>query len=414
MSYRFAKVPAEGQKISVEHGKLDVPDHAILPFIEGDGIGPDITRAMRFVIDSAVERAYAGQKKLHWMEIYAGEKANEVTGSYLPEETLQAIRDFVVAIKGPLTTPVGGGFRSLNVTLRQRLELYACVRPVRYYPGTPSPVKHPERTDIVIFRENMEDTYRGIEWERGSAEALKVRDFLKREFDIELSEDSGIGLKPVSEHGSKRLIRKALHFALDHGRSTVTLVHKGNIMKFTEGAFRNWGYELAAEEFADTVVAESDLWERHDGKLPAGKVLLNDRIADITFQHVLLRPKEYSVIATLNLNGDYISDALAAQVGGMGMAPGANLSDDIALFEATHGTAPKYAGQDKVNPSSLILSAVMMLEHLGWNEAAQKVTAGLTRAIQNKTVTYDLARQMEGASKLSTSAFGQAIVDGMG
>jgi len=413
MSYRFAKVPAEGQKISVEHDKLNVPDQAILPFIEGDGIGPDITRAMRFVIDSAVERAYAAQKKLHWMEIYAGEKANEVTGSYLPEETLQAIRDFVVAIKGPLTTPVGGGFRSLNVTLRQRLELYACVRPVRYYPGTPSPVKHPERTDIVIFRENMEDTYRGIEWERGSAEALKVRTFLEREFNVVLSEDSGIGLKPISEHGSKRLIRKALRFAIDHGRSTVTLVHKGNIMKFTEGAFRNWGYELAAEEFSDTVIAESDLWERHGGKLPAGKVLLNDRIADITFQHVLLRPKEYSVIATLNLNGDYISDALAAQVGGMGMAPGANLSDDIALFEATHGTAPKYADQDKVNPSSLILSAVMMLEHLGWNEAAQKVTAGLTRAIQNKTVTYDLARQMEGASKLSTSAFGRAIVEGM-
>jgi len=414
MSYRFAKVPTQGQKITNQNGTLNVPDQPILPFIEGDGIGPDITKAMRYVIDGAVDRAYTGQKKLRWMEIYAGEKANEVAGSYLPEETLRAIRDFVVAIKGPLTTPVGGGFRSLNVTLRQRLELYACVRPVRYYPGTPSPVKHPEYTDIVIYRENMEDTYRGIEWERGSAEALKVRDFLKREFDIALSEDSGLGLKPVSEHGSKRLIRKALQFALDHGRSTVTLVHKGNIMKFTEGAFRNWGYELAAEEFADTVIAESDLWERYDGKLPSGKVLLNDRIADITFQHVLLRPKEYSVIATLNLNGDYISDALAAQVGGMGMAPGANLSDDIALFEATHGTAPKYANQDKVNPSSLILSAVMMLEYLGWGEAATKITDGLTRAIQNKTVTYDLARQMEGATTLSTSAFGQAIVDGMG
>ena len=414
MSYQYARVPSKGQKIVVENGKLRVPDSPIIPFIEGDGIGPDITRAMRFVVDKAVERAYQGKRQLAWMEIFAGEKANGLAGSYLPAETLQAIQEFLVAIKGPLTTPVGGGIRSLNVSLRQELNLYACVRPVRYFSGTPSPLKNPEHTDIVIFRENMEDTYRGIEWEAGSPQAEKVRQFLKKEFKIELTGDTGIGLKPMSRQGSQRLIRKAIRYALDHKRPTVTLMHKGNIMKFTEGAFRQWGYELAKKEFADTVIPERELWEKHDGKLPSGKVLLNDRIADITFQHVLLRPKEFSVIATPNLNGDYLSDALAAQVGGMGMAPGANLSDTIALFEATHGTAPKYANQNKVNPGSLILSAVMMLEHLGWNEAAGLIVAGLGKAIQNRTVTYDLARQMTGAKELSTSAFGEAIVAGMG
>jgi len=410
MSYQFSKVPEDGQKIAMKDGAFSASDTPIIPFIEGDGIGPDITRAMRFVLDGAVEKTYGARRRIAWMEIYAGEKANEVTGSYLPEETLACIKDFKVAIKGPLTTPVGGGFRSLNVSLRQLLTLYACVRPVSYYEGTPSPLKHPERTDIVIFRENMEDTYKGIEWEAGSAGAQKLSAFLKSEFDIELSADTGIGLKPISEHGSKRLVRKALEFAIANGRHTVSMMHKGNIMKFTEGAFQKWGYELAKAEFANSVIPESDLWDQYDGKLPDGKVLLNDRIADITFQHILLRPREYSVIACPNLNGDYISDALAAQVGGMGMAPGANMSDEIALFEATHGTAPKYANQDKVNPSSLILSGVMMLETIGWREAGDAIQAAISKTIRNKTVTYDLARQMEGATTLSTSAFGEAIV----
>jgi len=414
MAYQHAHVPTDGQKISFDNGKLNVPQQPIIPFIEGDGIGPDITAAMRHVIDGAVEKAYGGQKQIAWMEIYAGEKANEVTGSYLPDETLDAIKEFFVAIKGPLTTPVGGGFRSLNLSLRQLLNLYACVRPVRYYDGTPSPLKHPELTDIVIFRENMEDTYRGIEWEAGTPEAEQVRNFLQENFQIELTPDTGLGLKPISKMGSQRLIRKALQYALDHKRPIVSMMHKGNIMKFTEGAFQKWGYELAKAEFADRVICEADLWDKHNGKRPEGKVVLNDRIADITFQHVLLRPKEYSVIACPNLNGDYLSDALAAQVGGMGMAPGANLSDTVALFEATHGTAPKYANQNKVNPTSLILSALMMLEHLGWQEAADLITCGITKSIQNKTVTYDLARQMEGATTVSTSAFGEAVVANMG
>ena len=338
----------------------------------------------------------------------------KVTGSYLPDETLEAIKEFSVSIKGPLTTPIGGGFRSLNVSLRQLLTLYACVRPVRYYDGTPSPLKNPEFTDMVIFRENMEDTYKGIEWEAGTDDANKVRGFLNNTFQIELGDDTGLGLKPISKSGSQRLIRKAIQYAIDQGRHTVTMMHKGNIMKFTEGAFQKWGYELAQEEFADTVISEADLWDKYDGKRPEGKVVLNDRIADIIFQHVLLRPKEYSVIACPNLNGDYLSDALAAQVGGMGMAPGANLSDTVALFEATHGTAPKYANQNKVNPTSLILSALMMLQHMGWHEAADLITKGITKSIQNKTVTYDLARQMEGATKVSTSEFGETIVANMG
>jgi len=414
MSYQHAHVPGEGERITKENGKLRVPDRPIVPYIEGDGIGPDITRAMLHVIDGAVERAYAGKRRIAWMETYAGEKAHEVTGAYMPDETLQVIRDHRVAIKGPLTTPVGGGYRSLNVALRQKLGLFACVRPVRYYDGTPSPLKHPERTDIVIFRENMEDTYKGIEWEAGTPEADKVREFVNREFGTDLTPDTGIGLKPISERNSKNLIRKAIQYALEHKRHTVTLMHKGNIMKFTEGAFRKWGYELAAAEFADTVIPEDVLWEEYDGKRPEGKVLLNDRIADITFQHVLLRPTEYSVIATPNLNGDYVSDALAAQVGGMGMAPGANMSDEVALFEATHGTAPKYADQDKVNPSSLILSAGMMLAHMGWGEAAELVDKALHATVRNKTVTYDLARQMEGATTLPTSRFGEALVANMG
>lgn len=414
MSYQFAKVPDGGEKITSDTNQLNVPNNPIIPFIEGDGIGPDITRAMRHVIDGSVQKAYGGEKQIAWMEIYAGEKANDVTGSYLPDETLDAIKEFSVAIKGPLTTPVGGGFRSLNVSLRQLLNLFACVRPVRYYNGTPSPLKHPEYTDITIFRENMEDTYKGIEWEAGTSDAKKVTNFLKSEFDIDLADDTGLGLKPISRTGSQRLIRKAIQYAIDHKRHTVTMMHKGNIMKFTEGAFQKWGYELAKEEFADVVIAESDLWDKHNGKMPEGKILLNDRIADITFQHVLLRPKEYSVVACPNLNGDYLSDALAAQVGGMGMAPGANISDTVALFEATHGTAPKYANQNKVNPTSLILSAMMMMQHIGWHEAADLIAKGVEGSIQNKTVTYDLARQMDGATKVSTSDFGEAIVANMG
>ncbi len=414
MSYQHAQVPEQGQRITKENGKLIVPDRPIVPYIEGDGIGPDITRAMLHVIDGAVEKAYGGKRRIAWMETYAGEKAHQVTGNYLPDETLQVIQDHRVAIKGPLTTPVGGGYRSLNVTLRQKLNLFACVRPVRYYDGTPSPLKHPERTDIVIFRENMEDTYKGIEWEAGTDDADKVREFVNREFGTDLTPDTGIGLKPISERNSKNLIRKAIQYAIEHKRHTVTLMHKGNIMKFTEGAFRKWGYELAAAEFPDTVIPEDVLWEKHDGQMPEGKVLLNDRIADITFQHILLRPTEYSLIATPNLNGDYISDALAAQVGGMGMAPGANMSDEVALFEATHGTAPKYADQDKVNPSSLILSAGMMLGHMGWTEAAALVDRALNATVRNKTVTYDLARQMEGATTLPTSKFGEALVANMG
>jgi isocitrate dehydrogenase len=397
-----------------EGGALSVPQHPILPFIEGDGIGPDIWAAAVRVFDAAVEKAYGGQKKIAWLEVLAGQKAFDETGEWLPEATLAAFREYHVGIKGPLTTPVGGGIRSLNVALRQILDLYVCLRPVRWYPGVPSPVKHPELVDMVIFRENSEDIYAGIEWQAESAEAKKLIAFLRDEMgvsNIRFPETSGIGVKPVSREGTERLVRAALQYAVDNGRKSVTLVHKGNIMKFTEGAFRDWGYDLARSEFAGRAVP----WDDCDGKPEAGQVLVKDAIADITLQQVLTRPKEFDVIATLNLNGDYLSDALAAQVGGIGIAPGANINYETGhgIFEATHGTAPKYAGLDQVNPSSVILSGVMMLGYLGWNEAAEKIEAGITRSIAAKTVTYDFHRQMEGASKLKCSEFGDAIISNM-
>ena len=412
MPYSNITVPA-GETITFSAGRLDVPDKPIVAFIEGDGIGVDITPAAMTVWDAAVEKAYRGKRKIAWMEIYAGEKANEIYGTYMPEETFQAIRDVVVAIKGPLTTPVGGGFRSLNVTLRQVLDLYACVRPVRYIPGTPSPMANPEKMDIVIFRENTEDVYAGIEWPAGSIDAQRLIAFMNDQLGKKIDMSAAIGIKPVSEHGSKRLVRQAIQFAIERDRKSVTLVHKGNIMKFTEGAFKSWGYELAAEEFADKTLTEDELWDRYSGVQPDGKIVIKDRIADNMLQQMLTRTDEYDVIATLNLNGDYMSDAAAAQVGGLGMAPGGNIGDGVALFEATHGTAPKYAGQDKVNPGSLILSGQMMLEYMGWNEAAQLINSAMTKTIQNKTVTYDLHRQMEGATKLSSSQFAQAIVENM-
>jgi isocitrate dehydrogenase len=405
--------PAQGQPIVWRDGKLTVPDRPILPFIEGDGTGPDIWRASKLVFDAAVEKTYGGARSIAWVEVLAGEKAKSETGDWLPEQTVEAVRQYRCAIKGPLTTPVGGGIRSLNVALRQILDLYACVRPVRWFEGVPSPVKHPEKVDMVIFRENTEDVYAGIEWKSGSAEAKKLIRFLADEFGSRVREDSGMGIKPVSEFGSKRLVRKAIAYALDQGRSSVTLMHKGNIMKYTEGAFKEWGYELAASEFADKTVSEDEVWDKHGGKAPKGRVLIKDRISDSMFQQVLLRPDEYSVLATTNLNGDYMSDALAAQVGGLGLAPGSNEGDGIAVFEATHGTAPKYAGQDKVNPSSVILSGVMMFRWLGWKEAAENVEQALSRTISQKKVTYDLERQMEGAKLLKASEFGQAIVDNL-
>ncbi|HQL62357.1 MAG TPA: isocitrate dehydrogenase (NADP(+)) [bacterium] len=406
-------VPGDGEQIAGTTDALQVPDTPIIPFIEGDGIGPDITRAMRIVLDAAVQKSYSGKKRIVWMEIFAGEKANERYGSYLPDETLNAIREFKVAIKGPLTTPVGGGFRSLNVSIRQILDLYACVRPVRYLKGTPSPVKEPERLNIVIYRENTEDVYAGIEWKQGSDECRKVIQFLNEEMGRNIREDSGIGIKPISIFGTKRIVRAAIKYALRRGRKSVTLVHKGNIMKFTEGAFRDWGYELAREEFPDRLISEADLWERQNGQVKEGQVVIKDRIADSMFQQVLLRPDEYEVVTLPNLNGDYLSDAAAAQVGGLGMAPGANIGDEAAVFEATHGTAPKYAGQDKVNPGSLILSGVMMLEHLGWQEAADKTVSAMEKTIQQKRVTYDLERQMEGATLLRCSEFAQTITENM-
>ncbi len=406
----FYQPPADGQEIGWQDGRLEIPNRPIIPFIEGDGIGPDIWQATRTVLDAAVDKTYGGSRSIAWMEILAGEKAKENTDEWLPSTTFDAIRHYRGAIKGPLTTPVGGGFRSLNVTLRQVLDLYACVRPVKHYAGVPSPVQEPEKVDMVLFRENTEDVYSGIEWKQGSPEVAKVIEFLNGEMDKKVRSDSGIGIKPVSITGSKRLIRKAIDYALAQGRSSVTLVHKGNIMKFTEGAFKDWGYELAREEYGDQTISEQELWDQHDGKLPEGKLLIKDRIADAMFQQVLLRPAEYEVIATTNLNGDYLSDALAAQVGGLGMAPGSNESDGLALFEATHGTAPKYAGLDKVNPGSLILSGVMLLRWLGWLEAADAVEGALGETIVQKRVTYDLERQMEGATLLKTSEFGAAIV----
>ncbi|MBN2328423.1 MAG: isocitrate dehydrogenase (NADP(+)) [Candidatus Omnitrophica bacterium] len=411
--YEKITVPSDGQKIEMRDGNLVVPDHPIIPFVEGDGIGTDITPAMKRVVDAAVEKAYGGARRIVWMEVFAGEKANGIYGEYLPQETLDAFTDFHVAIKGPLTTPVGGGFRSLNVSIRQLLDLYACVRPVRYFEGVPSPVKHPEKLNVIIFRENTEDVYAGIEWRQGTPEAENLLRFLKEEMGKNIRQDSGLGIKPISIFGSKRLVRAAIRYAIKRKRSSVTLVHKGNIMKYTEGAFRDWGYELARDEFADALVSESDLWEKHDGRMPEGKMLIKDRIADSMFQQVLLRPDEYDVCATPNLNGDYLSDACAAQVGGLGMAPGANIGDEVAVFEATHGTAPKYAGMDKVNPGSLILSGVMMLEHLGWDEAANLVNRGVEETIKQKRVTYDLERQMDGAVLLKCSEYAESIVGNM-
>ena len=405
------RVPAEGEKITVQDGRLVVPDRPIIGYIEGDGIGPDIMRACLRVWDAAVERAYGGRRKIAWMELYAGEKArNLYDGQVLPEETLAAIAEHIVAIKGPLTTPVGGGIRSLNVTIRQALDLYACVRPVRWYPGVPSPLRHPEQVDVVIFHENTEDVYAGIEWPSGSPEARKVIRWLNREMGTQIDEMAGIGVKPITEYGTKRLVRKAIRYALENGRKSVTLVHKGNIQKFTEGAFRNWGYQLAKEEFGDVTVTEEEV---NAGADPTGKLIIKDRIADIMFQMMLLRPAEFDVIATPNLNGDYLSDAVAAEVGGVGIAPGANIGDYVAVFEATHGSAPKYANQDKVNPGSLLLSGVMMLEYLGWKEAADLIVEGYKRTIAQKIVTYDFARQMEGAREVRTSEFATAVIENM-
>lgn len=401
------------QKIVMSSKGLEVPSNPIIPFIKGDGIGPDIWKAAVRVFDSAVEKAYFGERKISWKEVLAGEDAYKATGQWLPDETIDALREHLVSIKGPLTTPIGGGFRSLNVTIRQVLDLYVCLRPVKYYPGIPSPVKHPELIDMVVFRENTEDVYAGYELAEGEEPTKELLDFLKTKFNWNIREDSGLGIKPVSITGSKRLIRAAIKYAIEHSLPSVTLVHKGNIMKYTEGAFRQWGYELAKEEFGDYTVTWDDLV---DGKIPAGKVLVKDVIADAFLQQILTRPAEYSVIATLNLNGDYISDALAAQVGGIGIAPGANINYDtgVAVFEATHGTAPKYAGLDKVNPSSVILSGMLMLDYMGWSEAAQLIDKGITGAIGAKRVTYDFARLMEGATEISCSEFGTAIIDHMG
>jgi isocitrate dehydrogenase len=406
--------PKDGQRIEIRDGRLYVPDHPIIPFIEGDGTGPDIWRASRRIFDAAVQAAYAGKRRIVWIEVLAGEKAHSAVGSWLPEETLRAFKTYVVGIKGPLTTPIGGGFRSLNVALRQLLDLYACVRPVRWFEGVPSPVKHPERVDVVIFRENSEDIYVGLELPSGSPQAKKLIDFVRAEFNWHVRDDAGVGLKPMSPFGTKRLVRKAIRYALDRGRKSVTLVHKGNIMKYTEGAFREWGYEVARQEFGETTISWDDVTKHHGGKVPPGKVLIQDYIADVTFQHLLTRPRDFDVIATGNLNGDYLSDAVAAQVGGIGMAPGANLSDHHAVFEATHGTAPKYAGLDKVNPGSLTLSGVMMLEYLGFNEAATLIVRGLEKTFKQKIVTYDLARLLEGAHEVKTSEFASAVIDNLG
>jgi len=409
MSDRLPK-SATGTRIGFENDRIVVPDDPIVPYIEGDGTGPDIWRATQYVIDGAVEKTYGGKRKIHWLEVFAGDKAKEKFDNYLPEETLDALQHYRVSIKGPLSTPVGGGIRSLNVTLRQVLDLYACVRPVRYFSGVPSPVREPEKVDMVIFRENTEDVYAGIEWPANSDGANQIINFindLERRKD-KIREGAAIGIKPVSELGSKRLVRKAIEYAIAAKRDSVTLVHKGNIMKFTEGGFKDWGYQLAREEFGDVTIPESEA-----GNGANGKIVIKDRIADSMFQQVLLRPSEYSVIATTNLNGDYLSDALAAQVGGLGMAPGSNESNEVAIFEATHGTAPKYAGKDMINPGSLILSGVMMLRHMKWWEAADAIETGLAKTIQQKRVTYDLERQMDGATKVSTSEFGKAIVENM-
>ena len=410
-AYKHATVPAKGERIEAAGGKFQIPDHPIIPFIEGDGTGPDIWRASVRVFDAAVEAAYGNKRKIEWMEILAGEKAFNATGEWMPAETLEAVREFKVAIKGPLTTPVGGGIRSLNVALRQELDLYACIRPVRYFAGVGAPMKAPEKLNITIFRENVEDVYSGIEFKAGSPEANELRDFIKAKFNKNIREGSAIGIKPMSPFGSKRLVKMALEYAIKRGKKTVTMMHKGNIMKFTEGGFRDWGYEIARDEFAATVVSEADFYAGGTGAR-ADAVILKDRIADSMFQQLLLRPEDYEVIATPNLNGDYVSDAAAAQVGGLGIAPGANIGDAAAVFEATHGTAPKYAGLDKINPGSVILSGVMMFEHMGWQEVADRIVRGVEKAITAKTVTYDLARQMPGSTEVSTSKFGDAVIAG--
>jgi isocitrate dehydrogenase len=410
--YKLSRVPRGGEAVTFVNGKLSVPSHPIIPFVEGDGTGPDIWRASVRVFDAAVEKAYGGERKVEWMEVYAGEKAFKQFNDWLPQETIDAMQEFRVSIKGPLTTPVGGGIRSLNVTLRQVLDLYACIRPVRYFEGVGAPVKEPQKVNVVIFRENTEDVYAGIEWKAGSAEATKLRDYLKSEFGSDIREKSAIGIKPMSEFGSKRLVAMAIEYAIAKGRESVTLVHKGNIMKFTEGAFRDWGYEVAREKFGGSTVAEADIG-KSASEAKADAVIIRDRIADSMFQQMLLRPSEYSVIATPNLNGDYLSDAAAAQVGGLGIAPGGNVGDGVAVFEATHGTAPKYANLDKINPGSVILSGVMMFEYMGWVEAAQLIVKGMENAIKAKRVTYDLARQMPGSTEVSTSGFGDQVIAGM-
>lgn len=413
MGYQKIIVPVDGSKITVNADlSLNVPNHPIIPFIEGDGIGIDITPTMKAVVDAAILKAYAGKRSIEWMEVYCGEKANKIYGSYMPEETFEALREFIVSIKGPLTTPVGGGIRSLNVALRQELDLYVCVRPVRWFEGVPSPVRHPELTDMVIFRENSEDIYAGIEWKADSPEAKKVIKFLKEEMGvtkIRFEDNCGIGIKPVSKEGTQRLVRKAIQFAIDNDKPSVTLVHKGNIMKYTEGAFKEWGYELAQERFGGELL-DGGPWVKLKNPKTGKDIIIKDVIADAFLQQILMRPADYSVIATLNLNGDYVSDALAAEVGGIGIAPGANIGGAIAVYEATHGTAPKYAGQDKVNPGSIILSAEMMLRDMGWTEAADLIIKGISGAIAAKTVTYDFERLMDNAKLLRCSEFGQAII----
>jgi isocitrate dehydrogenase len=412
-SYRFATRPTSGEAIAFEKGRIRVPSHPVIPFVEGDGTGPDIWRASVRVFDAAIRKAYGSERQVSWMKVYAGEEAYATTGEWLPDETLEAFREFRVSIKGPLSTPVGGGIRSLNVTLRQVLDLYACIRPVRYFEGVGNPMKEPEKLNVVIFRENTEDVYAGIEWKAGSKEAEEIADLLRTKYGKDIRQGSALGIKPMSEFGSKRLVKMAMEYAIANGRKSLTLVHKGNIMKFTEGAFRDWGYEVAASDFAGQCCTEADL-ARGGGSSRADCLVVKDRIADAMFQQLLLRPDEYDVLATPNLNGDYISDAAAAQVGGLGLAPGGNVGDGVAVFEATHGTAPKYANLDKINPGSVILSGVMMFEYMGWKEVGELIVHGLETAIKNKHVTYDLARQMPGATEVSTSAFGDAIIKGMG
>jgi isocitrate dehydrogenase len=413
MQFNGLEVPTSGQKITVSGTKLVVPNNPIIPFIEGDGTGRDIWKASQLVFDAAVEKVSQGKRKVAWFEVFAGEKSFTKFGSWLPDDTLAAIQEFRVAIKGPLTTPVGGGIRSLNVSLRQLLDLYACVRPVRYFDGVPSPVKHPEKLDVVIYRENTEDVYAGIEWPANSPEAQKLIAFLQKELGKKVRPDSGIGIKPISITGTKNLVRRAIQYALENKRRSVTIVHKGNIMKFTEGAFRDWGYELAREEFGSQTITEEEVTAKHDSRVPEGKLLIKDRIADSMLQQVLTRPDEYDVIATPNLNGDYLSDACAAQVGGLGIAPGANIGDGYAVFEATHGTAPKYTDKDMINPGSVMLSGCMMFEHMGWKDVAQTIERGFAKTIQQGKVTYDLERLMAGATRVKTSEFAKAIVENM-